>query len=100
MGIWVHPYSVMPLQVGGYSGFWGRLWWAFLLLCLLVSPPDPFRLHLTIITYVCKVFQHLEMLWLGIWVYPYSVTPVQVGGGFGGFGGDLGGWITSPGNGL
>jgi len=29
-----------------------------------------------------KVFQHLGMLWMGIWVHPYTVTPVQVRGGF------------------
>ena len=25
--------------------------------------------------------QHLDMLWMGIWVYPYTVMPVQVGRG-------------------
>ena len=32
------------------------------------------------LSYVYTVFQHLDMLWMGIWVHPYTVTPVQVGG--------------------
>ena len=27
-----------------------------------------------------EVFEPLHMLWMGIWVYPYTVTPVHVGG--------------------
>ena len=26
-----------------------------------------------------EVFEPLHMLWMGIWVYPYTVTPVHVG---------------------
>ena len=35
----------------------------------------------TSMSYVYTVFQHLDMLWMGIWVYPYTVTSVQVGSG-------------------
>ena len=38
--------------------------------------------HPTSMSYVYTVFQHLDMLWMGIWVYPYTVMPVQVRGGF------------------
>ena len=31
---------------------------------------------------VYKVFEHLEMLWMGIWVHPYTVTPIRVGVNF------------------
>jgi hypothetical protein len=27
-----------------------------------------------------EVFEHIHILWMGIWVHPYSVTPVQLGG--------------------
>ena len=37
--------------------------------------------HPLSISYVYKVFQHLDMLWMGIWIRPYTVMPVQVGGG-------------------
>jgi hypothetical protein len=40
----------------------------------LESIPHPFHLY--------TVFQHLDMAWMGIWVYPYTVTLVQVRGGF------------------
>ena len=42
----------------------------------LESIPHPLS-----ISYVYKVFQHLDMLWMGIWVRPYTVMPVQVGSG-------------------
>ena len=41
-----------------------------------VNPPT---LLLTSILDVLKVFEHLHMLWMGIWVHPYTLTPVQVG---------------------
>jgi hypothetical protein len=31
---------------------------------------------------LCKVFEHLHVLWMGLWVHPYSVIPVQVGAKF------------------
>jgi hypothetical protein len=36
-------------------------------------------LLLTSILDVLKVFEHLHMLWMGIWMHPYTVTPVPVG---------------------
>ncbi len=40
------------------------------------------RLHSTSILDVYKVFYHLDMLWIGIWVHSYTAMPDQVGGGF------------------
>ncbi len=50
----------------------------------MVEAPNPLEVHPTSMSYVCKVFQYLDMLWLGMWVYPYTVTvtPVQGRGGF------------------
>jgi hypothetical protein len=41
--------------------------------------PDPLGVHPTSISYVYKVFQHLDMLWMGVWVHPFTGVPVQVG---------------------
>ncbi len=72
MGIWVHPYSVTPVQVGGvFSGFWGRPepeWWCN----AMVEAQTPRGVYSTSIWYACKVFQHLDMLLMGIWVHPHS----------------------------
>ncbi len=59
-------------------------WWVYLLLCLLVGLPNPLRLHPTSISYVFKVFKNLDldMLWMGIWVHPYTVTQEQIGAGW------------------
>jgi len=48
----------------------------------MVEAPNPLGVHPTSMSYVYKVFQHLDMLWMGIWVYHYTVTPVQVGVNF------------------
>ena len=47
-----------------------------------VKAPNPLGVHPTSMSYVYTVFEHLDMLWLGIWVYPYTVMPVQVRCGF------------------
>ena len=51
---------------------------------VMVEAPNPLGVHPTSMSYVYKVFQHLDMPWIGIWVYPYTVTvtPVQGRGGF------------------
>jgi hypothetical protein len=37
----------------------------------MVEAPNPLGVHPTSISYVYKVFQHLDMLWMGICVHPY-----------------------------
>jgi hypothetical protein len=39
-------------------------------------------LYLTSILDVYKVYEHLYMMWMGIWVHAHTVTPVQVGAKF------------------
>jgi hypothetical protein len=48
----------------------------------MVEAPNPLGVHPTSMSYVYKVFQHLDMLWMGTWEYPYTVMPVQGSGGF------------------
>jgi len=48
----------------------------------MVKAPNLLGVHPTSMIYVYTVFQHHDMLWMGIWAHPYSVTPVQVRGGF------------------
>jgi hypothetical protein len=82
MGIWVCPYTVTPVQVGsGFEENWGRAEPEFC--CnVMVKAPNLLGVHPTSMSYVYKVFQQLDMLWMGIWVHPYTVTPVQFRGGF------------------
>ncbi len=46
-----------------------------------VDAPNPLGVHPTSMSYVYKVFYHLDMLWIGICVCPYTVMLVQVGSG-------------------
>jgi hypothetical protein len=39
----------------------------------MAEAPNPLGVHPTSMSYVYKVFQHLDMPWMGIWVYPYTV---------------------------
>jgi len=46
----------------------------------MVKAFNHYLLHPTSILDVYKVFKkHLHMLWMGTWVHPYTVIPVQVG---------------------
>ncbi len=47
---------------------------------VMVEAVNHHLLHPTFILDVYKVFKHLHMLWMGIWVHPYTVIPVQMGG--------------------
>jgi hypothetical protein len=83
MGIWLHPYTVMPVQVGvDFQKNWGmsKSEWC----CgVMVEAANPHWLHPTTMAYICIVFEHLEMLWMGMLVHPYSyifILHVQVGG--------------------
>ena len=83
MGICVRPYPAMPVQVGRGLDFRkigvGRslsdvvVSWVWLQTCLQCIPHP---------LYAFKVFQHHDMLWMGMCVRPYTVMPVQVGRGF------------------
>ena len=39
-------------------------------------------LYLTSILDVYKVFKHLHMMWMGVWVQPYIIKHMQVGAKF------------------
>jgi hypothetical protein len=47
-----------------------------------LEPVNHPTLYLRSILNVYEVFESLHMLWMGIWVHPYTVTPVQVGAKF------------------
>ena len=49
---------------------------------VMVEAPNPLGVHPTSMSYVYKVFQHLDMVLMSIRVHPYTVRPVEVGGRF------------------
>ena len=48
----------------------------------MIEAANPYCLHPTSIYNVYKVFEHLHMVWMGIWVHPYTVILVEVGAKF------------------
>ena len=81
-GIWVHPYTVMMVAGGGAN--FGNLGsgGAKMTLSDFVEAVNHPTLHHTSIIHVYEVFEHLHMLWKGIWMHPYTVMMVQGGGKF------------------
>ena len=49
---------------------------------IIVEAVNHPTLHHTSIIHVYEVFEHLHMLWNGIWVHPYTVIMVQGGAKF------------------
>ncbi len=84
MGILVHPYTLTPVQVGAncwkYGG-WGKPKPPSCMVPCLEAVNHP-TLYLRSILNVYEVFEPFHMPWMGIWVHPYTVTPVQVGAKF------------------
>ena len=81
MGIWVHPYAVLHVQVGvdfRKNGVWLSLYDVVRSWLRLQTPKD----YIPHPYWICKVFEQLEMLWMGIWVHPYAVLHGQVGVNF------------------
>ena len=39
---------------------------------------EPFKLHPTSMSYIYKVFEHLKLLWMGIWQHTDTVTTTEV----------------------
>ncbi len=73
------PYCwYMPLEVGVH--FWKIVgmadseWFCN----VVVDAPKPHRLHPTSISCWYKVFSHIDILWMGIRLHPYTVTVMHV----------------------
>ena len=76
---WVHPYTDTPLKVG--VDFWeiGGITECESCCKVMVEASKPRKLHPTSISYIYNVFKHLDMLWMDMWVHPYTDTPLRVG---------------------
>ncbi len=44
----------------------------------MVEAVEPFKLHPTSISYIYKVFKHLQRLWMGMWLHTHSVITADV----------------------
>ena len=44
----------------------------------MVEAVEPFTLHPTSMSYLNKVFEHLQLLGMGIWMHIHSVTTTDV----------------------
>jgi hypothetical protein len=44
----------------------------------MVETVEPFKLHPTSMSYLYKVFEHLQLLGMGIWMHIHSVTTTDV----------------------
>ena len=44
----------------------------------MVEAVEPFKLHITSMSYLYEVFEHLQLLWMGIWMHTHTVTTTDV----------------------
>jgi len=44
----------------------------------IIEAVEPFKLHPTSMSYINKVFEHLQQLWRGIWQHIHTVTTTDV----------------------
>ncbi len=80
MGMWVHPYTLTPVHMRPNFGNMGvRVSPSPIMLVPCLEAVNHPTLYLRSILNVYEVFELLHMLWMSIWVHPYTVTPVQVG---------------------
>ena len=67
MAIWVHPYFIKPMEVCQAGWTWVRTVYKSYQYDI-VDSRNPFRLDNTSILYIYKVFKHLPMQWMAIWM--------------------------------
>jgi hypothetical protein len=44
----------------------------------MVEAVEPFKLHITSMSFLYEVFEHLQLLGMGIWMHIHSVTTTDV----------------------
>jgi hypothetical protein len=40
----------------------------------MVEAVEPFKMHLTSMSYLYEVFEHLHLLWMGKWLHTHTVS--------------------------
>ncbi len=81
MGIWQHTHTVTITDVpqiweSSLKSYMMSVWkWSHY---AIVEAVEPFKLHPTSMSYIYKVFEYLEQLWMGIWQHIHTVTTTEV----------------------
>ena len=44
----------------------------------MIEAIEPFKLHITSMSYLYEVFEHLQLLCIAIWMHIHSVTTTEV----------------------
>ena len=44
----------------------------------MVETVEPFKLHTTSMWYILKVFKHLQLIWMGLWLHTCTVTITDI----------------------
>ncbi len=87
-------YPLSPESRVNFQEFWGGdqpIWCSY----IMVEPQTPLGVLHKSISYIYKVFLHLDKLWMGVWHHPYSDTPPESRVGFPDFqGGDQPIWYS------
>jgi hypothetical protein len=78
MGIQHHPYTVIPTLLWGSGSLVESKWCDY----VMVEAGSHLKLLPTSILDMHKVFEHIDILSIGIWYQPYTVLPTLLGADF------------------
>jgi hypothetical protein len=90
MGIWQHIHTVTTTEDRRFPRFEKVLWSHMMLMWkwshfAIIETVEPFKLHPISMSYIYKVFEHLEQLWMGIWQQIHTITTTDVSSDLGEF---------------
>jgi len=85
MSIWQHIHTVTTTELCPDLGELAEIIDDVRSHYAILEAVEPFKLHPTSMSYICKVFEHLKQLWMGIWQHTHTVTTTEVFPDFGEF---------------
>jgi hypothetical protein len=78
MGIWLHIQNITTADVSPDLGELAEMQECKPYHYAMVEAVEPFKLHITSMSYLYEVFEHLQLLWMGIWMHTHTVTTTDV----------------------
>ena len=81
MGIWQHIHTVTTTDVSPDLGELAEIKdyvRVEMIPLAIVEALEPFKLHPASMRYICKMFEHLKQMWIGIWQHTYTITTTDV----------------------
>jgi hypothetical protein len=83
MGIWLHIHMLPPQILPQICEIWLKSDLMQVCKPCNYKAVEPFQLHLSSISHIYEVFEHLLRLWMGLWLHIHIVTTTDASPDFG-----------------